>query len=86
MLIIQQRLAELWMINKQRELTEAEGTEMADCMKVNCDYVQKMGELDNLSYLAYSTQDWEWLHEVCARIEAVEAKYQVKNPYLPKTL
>ncbi|WP_053431716.1 DUF7667 family protein [Halalkalibacterium halodurans] len=63
------RLAELAFIQKERELTEQEYDDFDLCIKANMYYVQKLSWLYELSYFATQTEDTEWLHEICARID-----------------
>ncbi|WP_243854918.1 DUF7667 family protein [Halalkalibacterium halodurans] len=65
------RLAELAHIQKSRELTEQEYDDFDLCIKANMYYVQKLTGLYELSYLASVTQDVEWQHEICSKIDEV---------------
>jgi len=67
-----QRLAELSTINQRRQLTAEELQEVAHCLTLNAWYVWERIKLETLSLLASETADVEWLHEICARIEALE--------------
>lgn len=69
---IHQRLAELWMVNKRRPLTDAEMMEVHHCLSANVDYVWKMCYLQNLSLMASMTDDIEWQFEICAQIEELQ--------------
>ncbi|MGE7225451.1 DUF7667 family protein [Paenibacillus glucanolyticus] len=75
---IHQRMAELWTIRKRRELTNAELDEMALCLDANANYVWKMVRLENLSLMASMTNDYDWLHEICRRIDELEG--ETKKP------
>lgn len=81
----QQRIAELWRIQKQRKLTNDEMSEMCLCLDANEGYAHKLAKLEELSYQAHQTNDWDWLHEICAEIEKLNAQYSIKSlPNNPK--
>lgn len=70
---IHQRIAELWQIQKRnRQLTQNELDEMAICMDEHCNWVWKMIKLENLSLLASKTNDPDWQHEICRRIDQLK--------------
>lgn len=66
------RLAELWMLQKRRQLTDAEAIEMTHCLAANAKYCWDLIALNNMSLAAYQAGDMAWLHEICAQIEAIE--------------
>ena len=66
------RLAELYTIQRNRDLTHAELDEMARCLQANAIWVGKISRLENLSLIASMTDDVEWLHEICARMEELD--------------
>ncbi|MCZ8521207.1 MULTISPECIES: DUF7667 family protein [Paenibacillus] len=72
MLPVHWRLAELWTLQQSRELTEEEQSEVSACLQYNAIYARKLAGLYNLSLAASMTQDTEWQHEICARIEKLE--------------
>jgi len=75
------RLAELWVTQRRRNLTEAELLEMTHCLMANAKYCWDIVTLQNLSLLAYQAQDMAWVQEICAQIEAIEAgQEKKKNP------
>lgn len=41
-------------------------------LKQNLELVRTLDELKNLSLIAYTTGDMNWLHKICASIEMVE--------------
>lgn len=67
-----QRLAELYVLNKQRALTTEEMLELQHCMAANVKYCWDMAYLENMSLLASMANDTEWQHEICAEIDAME--------------
>lgn len=77
MMAVHQRIAELWVKSKQG-LNVEEQTEMVHCMEANVSYAYKLAGLENLSYLAFESEDWDWLHDICAQIETLE--YTTKKP------
>lgn len=64
-----QRLAELHLISKRRELTEGEQQEMAICMHQNAEYALSMAYLENMSFVAGLVHDVDWQFEICLDIE-----------------
>ena len=76
MMHIHQRIAELWeKKNSDAGLTADERSEFAMCLDLNVTYAWKMARLENLSYVAYSTGDMDWLHDICAEIDKLEEEY-----------
>jgi len=73
------RLAELWTLHRRRQLTDAETMEMAHCLAANAKYCWDVVTLQNLSLAAYQAGDMEWLHEVCAQLDALEEKLVMKR-------
>ena len=70
-----QRLAELWFIHEnQRNLTEEEWTEFKHCLTAHTNKCLKLSRLYNLSYVAYVTDDTEWLHEVSKEIDEIKTE------------
>ncbi|MBG9789197.1 DUF7667 family protein [Brevibacillus laterosporus] len=65
-------MAELWFINKTRELADSEMTEMSHCLSANTKRAWEIAKLKNLSLNASLTNDTEWQHERCARIEKIQ--------------
>ncbi len=77
MLGIHQRMAELWTIQKKRILTAEEVHELNLCLEANAAFVWKLIKLRNLSLTASITGDTEWLHDLCLKIEELEAVYGI---------
>jgi hypothetical protein len=69
---IHQRLAELWTINKRRQLTPAEMGEVQHCLAENVKYVWRMAYLENASLMASMTADMDWQHEICREIDELQ--------------
>jgi hypothetical protein len=42
-------------------------------LKQNLRMIQRLDELKSLSYIAYTLNDFDWQHDICSRIEALEA-------------
>ncbi|WP_200889587.1 DUF7667 family protein [Cohnella kolymensis] len=66
------RLAELFLHQRQRTLSDSEVMEMTHCLAANASYCWELVMLQNCSQVAYEVGDMEWLHEICAKIEALE--------------
>lgn len=67
------RLAELFLLQRRRLLKDAEVLEMTHCLTANANYCWDLVKLQNMSYAAYAAGDMEWLHEICAQIDALES-------------
>ncbi|TMV49706.1 hypothetical protein FE783_12505 [Paenibacillus mesophilus] len=75
------RLAELFLLQKQRQLTDAEVLDLTHCMAANAKYCWDLVTLHNFSYAAYAAGDMAWLHEICAQIDALEERQtKIKRP------
>lgn len=66
------RMAELWSVAKKRFLNEEELTEMNQCLELNAKHCWQLARLQNESLLASMTDDVEWQHETCARLEELQ--------------
>ncbi|MCM3131924.1 hypothetical protein M3629_03965 [Paenibacillus polysaccharolyticus] len=66
------RIAELWSLNKKRLLTDSELIELDQCMALNAKHCWTLARLQNESLLASMTDDVEWQHETCARMEELQ--------------
>lgn len=76
MIPFQQRIAELWRKQKHQPLTDEENTEFVMCLNLNEGYAHQMAKLEELSFQAHVTNDYEWLHQICADIEKLQDQYQ----------
>lgn len=72
---VHQRLAELHTLLDKRELTLDEQVELEDCMQINADVMFELAKIKIASKQAFKTDDTEWQHAICARIEAVSKKF-----------
>ncbi|MFJ2042270.1 hypothetical protein ACIOBL_01635 [Paenibacillus taichungensis] len=73
------RMAELWFIKKKRALSESEQVELDQCLSLNAKFHWNLAQLQNESLMASMTNDIEWQHRTCARIE--ELQYTGKVTY-----
>lgn len=75
---VHRRLAELQLIAERRggydQLTVREQMDLHHCLQVNAKLVRRLDELKQLSFIAYTVNDADWQHEICRRIEELEAK------------
>ncbi|MGN7457903.1 DUF7667 family protein [Paenibacillus pasadenensis] len=74
------RLAELYTINKRREMSCAELAEIDHCLQQNAKYVHELAYLENLSIMASMTSDVDWQHEICRDIDDL-----MLDPHASKT-
>lgn len=65
-------MAELWMLNKRRQLSVSEMEEMQQVLHLNFAYVWDMARLENLSLVASMTSDMNWQHDICREIDFIE--------------
>ncbi|MGG0793583.1 hypothetical protein ABE137_06195 [Brevibacillus laterosporus] len=72
MWIVHQCMAELWFINKTRELTDSEMEEMSHCLSANAKRAWEIVKPKNLSLFASLTNDAEWQHEICEKLEKIQ--------------
>lgn len=72
---VHRRMAELWWKKKHVGLTEEEQRELHHCLDANMRKVQKLADLENLSYAASLINDTEWQHEICKKIEKLIPHY-----------
>jgi hypothetical protein len=63
------RMAELYQKRKHGTIRADELVELDHCMQLNLDHCWKKIILRNLSLAAHMTNDNEWQHEICAKIE-----------------
>lgn len=80
MLNIHWRLAELWLLQQNRTLSEDELSDMNSCLQLNAIYARKLAVQYNLGLMASMTKDWDWLHEVSAEIDKIENLYYCERP------
>ncbi|OMF28081.1 hypothetical protein BK133_18875 [Paenibacillus sp. FSL H8-0548] len=80
MMDIHWRLAELWLLQQKRRLTEAEASELNACMTLNAKYAQRVAEQYNYGIMASMTKDWSWLHEISSELDKLESLYVSKRP------
>lgn len=72
--VIHERIAELWTLKQQRPLSDKEYAEFTQCLDANARHYWKLAQLKNLSLLASMTEDTEWQHEICAKIDQLQDK------------
>ncbi|MFZ4452053.1 DUF7667 family protein [Salibacterium aidingense] len=63
------RYMELLSIQTKRPLTDEERRELIESKQYVENYLWEVAKLKNLSYMAYITKDYEWLHEICAELD-----------------
>lgn len=68
------RLAELWLLQRKRTLSDAEALEFTHCLAANANYCWDLVALQNMSLAAYIVGDMDWLHNICNQIDALEEK------------
>ncbi|WP_344912916.1 DUF7667 family protein [Paenibacillus hodogayensis] len=75
------RLAELFFLQKRRQLTDTEVLDMTHCLAASAKYCWDLVALKNMSLAAYQVGDMEWLHDICNQIDALEEKQAtIKRP------
>jgi hypothetical protein len=75
---VHRRLAELQIkaerLGGYHYLSLSEQLDLHHCLQVNAKLVRELDELKQLSFIAYLADDTEWQHEICRRIDELEAK------------
>lgn len=66
---VHQRIAELSVLSRRRDLNYNEKKEFEQCLKVNESMAYDDAKITNLSLIAFETNDIEWQHEICAQVE-----------------
>lgn len=67
------RLGELWFRHSNGEgLDDIEMEELKLCLDANMKKVQKLARLHNLSLIASMTNDTDWQHQICAKIDRLK--------------
>ena len=69
---VQERFIELFIAGQYRPLSQSEVKEFLESYKFLENQYWKLSKLKALSFLAYQTKDWDWLHEICAEIEKIQ--------------
>lgn len=69
---VQERFIELFIAGQYRPLSQSEAKEFLESYKFLENRYWKLSKLKALSFLAYQTKDWDWLHEICAEIEKIQ--------------
>lgn len=70
--VVQERFIELFIAGQYRPLSQSEVKEFLESYKFLENRYWKLSKLKALSFLAYQTKDWDWLHEICAEIEKIQ--------------
>lgn len=70
---VAERFIELCIIERRRALTQQEVYELNEAL----DYLENLewekSKLKNLSYIASLTNDIEWQHEICAKLDKLNS-------------
>ncbi|MFD1954263.1 hypothetical protein ACFSL6_08755 [Paenibacillus thailandensis] len=77
---IHRRLADLTLKAKRlggyKKLQDSEQIEIEFLLRANADLVYRLDALKELSFIAHEAGDTEWQHDLCRRIDSMEAKMQ----------
>lgn len=75
---VRRRLAELQdkvqKLGGYRYLSAGEQLEIHHCLRENLTLVRKIDELKNLAYVAQVSGDLDWVQEICAELDEMEAR------------
>ncbi|MCR6116610.1 hypothetical protein HXA31_19980 [Salipaludibacillus agaradhaerens] len=65
-----------WLKQKQKffTLTREERRDLKECEQFLEKYHRKLGLLETFFYMAYSTEDYEWLHEINNKIDKLKGE------------
>ncbi|MDF2684771.1 MAG: hypothetical protein K0R47_5961 [Brevibacillus sp.] len=76
---IHRRLAELQLkatrLGGWHKLDPLDQTDLHHCLRHNAAMIQRLDELKQLSYIAYTAGDVEWHHDICVLIEKAENQF-----------
>lgn len=67
-------MAELWQKQKNGTATKGDIKELELCLEANKNMVLRLTSLENESLVASITNDTEWQHEICAKIDKLTEK------------
>ncbi|MFH5185763.1 hypothetical protein ACHHV8_25655 [Paenibacillus sp. TAB 01] len=74
---VHRRLAELTLKAKKlgglNELSQFEQRDLYDCLLANLALAWRIDELKALSFIAYTTDDTEWQHDICKQLDDLTA-------------
>lgn len=70
--VVVNRFVELAVLDDFRGLSASEQMERRECLEYLKRREIKLSKLKNLSLVASMTDDTEWQHEICAKIEKVK--------------
>ncbi|WP_154118051.1 DUF7667 family protein [Paenibacillus monticola] len=79
MLPVHERLAELFILSRQRQLTTTEEVEQQQCLQVNAMYCWELARLNNELLLAVRTEDAEWQLDIDAQLFELRATGRVSR-------
>lgn len=71
---VHRRLAELTLISRSRRLTVSEQLEIFQYLEVNAKIVSELDKFKQLAFIAHEMGDMDWQMDLCAKIEALEAR------------
>lgn len=63
------RLAELIRLMQKHHLNDQEAMEINQCLNAHERYCWKLAGLEEMSFLAHTTDDTEWQLEICGKID-----------------
>lgn len=72
--VVEKRLLDLVGILLQRPLTIEEARDLKQAHQYLVNREWKLGLLEMQSFMAYQTNDIEWQHEICRKIEALDGR------------
>lgn len=72
---VHKRIATLWFEHCYGEgLTEEEMGELKVCLDAHMKKAQKLADLKNQSLMASMSNDSEWQHKICAKIDKIKTE------------
>ncbi|GAK05197.1 hypothetical protein JCM19037_3675 [Geomicrobium sp. JCM 19037] len=72
--VVKERFTELAITENVRALTEMELAELHESMIYLQNFYHEAGKIKELMYIAHITEDWDWLHQLCARLDQLEGR------------
>ncbi|QQK76921.1 hypothetical protein HUG15_15990 [Salicibibacter cibarius] len=72
--VVAERLVRLVLEADHRPLTDHEQQEYMESKQYLKNFYREKEKLAAMSYIAYTTEDYEWQHEICSEMEKLKGE------------
>ncbi|SDI54258.1 DUF7667 family protein [Natribacillus halophilus] len=72
--VVAERLVRLILEADYRPLTDHEQAEVNESKQYLKNFYWEKEKLSAMSYIAYTTEDYEWQHEICSEVEKLKGE------------